>query len=166
MRRLWMSALLAPVVALAIPVAASAAPSAPSAPAAATASVHTSQPAGMTRAQVRTLQRRLAALKYYAGPVTGMWGIDGPRATWPGFDQLGQASCGLEHELGGEGNPPVWYRFGMCDQACACQSAGSTSNAQVLMRLLMGTGAMMEKTTARTCIAAEMAVRCHAVPFR
>src|SRR5262249_20206657 len=54
---------------------------------------------------------------------TAMWGIDGPRATWPGFDQLGQASCGLEEELGGEGNPPVWYRFGMCDQACACQSA-------------------------------------------
>jgi len=54
---------------------------------------------------------------------TGMWGIDGTRATWPGFDQLGQSSCGLEHELGGEGNPPVWYRFGMCDQACACQSA-------------------------------------------
>lgn len=54
---------------------------------------------------------------------TTMWGLDGVRATWPGFDQLGQASCGLEHELGGEGNPPVWYRFGMCDQACACQSA-------------------------------------------
>jgi crotonobetainyl-CoA:carnitine CoA-transferase CaiB-like acyl-CoA transferase len=54
---------------------------------------------------------------------TTMWGIDGPRATWPGFDQLGQSSCGLEYELGGEGNPPVWYRFGMCDQACAFQSA-------------------------------------------
>jgi crotonobetainyl-CoA:carnitine CoA-transferase CaiB-like acyl-CoA transferase len=54
---------------------------------------------------------------------TTMWGVDGPRATWPGFDQLGQASCGLELELGGQGNPPVWYRFGMCDQACACQSA-------------------------------------------
>jgi len=62
---------------------------------------------------------------------TTMWGTDGPRATWPGFDQLGQASCGLEHELGGEGNPPVWYRFGMCDQACACQSA-----VAVLMALL------------------------------
>jgi len=54
---------------------------------------------------------------------TTMWGLDGPRAGWPGFDQLGQSSCGLEHELGGDGNPPVWYRFGMCDQACACQSA-------------------------------------------
>jgi crotonobetainyl-CoA:carnitine CoA-transferase CaiB-like acyl-CoA transferase len=54
---------------------------------------------------------------------TTMWGNDGPRATWPGFDQLGQASCGLEIELGGEGNPPNWYRFGMCDQGCAAQSA-------------------------------------------
>ena len=54
---------------------------------------------------------------------TTMWGSDGPRATWPGFDQLGQSSCGLELELGGEGNPPNWYRFGMCDQGCAVQSA-------------------------------------------
>jgi crotonobetainyl-CoA:carnitine CoA-transferase CaiB-like acyl-CoA transferase len=54
---------------------------------------------------------------------TTMWGNDGPRATWPGFDQLAQSSCGLEMELGGEGNPPNWYRFGMCDQGCAVQSA-------------------------------------------
>jgi crotonobetainyl-CoA:carnitine CoA-transferase CaiB-like acyl-CoA transferase len=54
---------------------------------------------------------------------TTMWGNDGPRATWPGFDQLAQASCGLELELGGQGNPPNWYRFGMCDQGCATQSA-------------------------------------------
>jgi crotonobetainyl-CoA:carnitine CoA-transferase CaiB-like acyl-CoA transferase len=54
---------------------------------------------------------------------TTMWGSDGPRATWPGFDQLAQSSCGLEWELGGEGNGPNWYRFGMCDQACAVQSA-------------------------------------------
>ncbi len=102
MRRLWMSALLAPVVALAIPVAAAAAPSAPvapAAPAAAAAAVHTSQPAGMTRAQVRTLQRRLAALKYYPGPVTGRWGIDLQEAVWafqetqglPGADYVSSA---------------------------------------------------------------------------
>jgi crotonobetainyl-CoA:carnitine CoA-transferase CaiB-like acyl-CoA transferase len=54
---------------------------------------------------------------------TTMWGLQGPRSGWPGFDQLGQSSCGCEWELGGEGNPPVWYRFGMCDQACACLSA-------------------------------------------
>jgi crotonobetainyl-CoA:carnitine CoA-transferase CaiB-like acyl-CoA transferase len=35
---------------------------------------------------------------------------------------LAQSSCGLEQELGGEGNGPNWYRFGMCDQACAVQS--------------------------------------------
>jgi crotonobetainyl-CoA:carnitine CoA-transferase CaiB-like acyl-CoA transferase len=51
---------------------------------------------------------------------TTMWGTDGPRRDWPGFDQLGQSSTGCEYEIGGEGNPPVWYRFGMCDQACAC----------------------------------------------
>jgi crotonobetainyl-CoA:carnitine CoA-transferase CaiB-like acyl-CoA transferase len=54
---------------------------------------------------------------------TTMWGNDGPRATWPGFDQLAQSSCGLEQALGGDGNPPNWYRFGMCDQGCAVQSA-------------------------------------------
>jgi crotonobetainyl-CoA:carnitine CoA-transferase CaiB-like acyl-CoA transferase len=54
---------------------------------------------------------------------TTMWGIDGPRRSWPGFDQLGQSTSGCEYELGGDGNPPVWYRFGMCDQTCACQSA-------------------------------------------
>jgi crotonobetainyl-CoA:carnitine CoA-transferase CaiB-like acyl-CoA transferase len=52
-----------------------------------------------------------------------MWGLTGPRRDWPGFDQLGQSTSGCELELGGEGNPPVWYRFGMCDQACAFQSA-------------------------------------------
>ncbi|MCU1344165.1 MAG: hypothetical protein JWL70_431, partial [Acidimicrobiia bacterium] len=62
---------------------------------------------------------------------TTMWGQEGPRRDWPGFDQLGQSSCGCEYELGGEGNPPVWYRFGMCDMACACQSA-----VAVLMALL------------------------------
>ena len=85
MRRLWMSALLAPVVALAIPVAATAAPSAPSAPAApavASASVRVSQPAGMTRHQVRVLQRQLTALKYYPGPINGIWGIDTQEAVW------------------------------------------------------------------------------------
>jgi crotonobetainyl-CoA:carnitine CoA-transferase CaiB-like acyl-CoA transferase len=56
---------------------------------------------------------------------TTMWGLDGPRRDWPGFDQLGQATSGCEVELGGAGNPPVWYRFGMCDQACAFQSAAA-----------------------------------------
>ncbi|MEE9286118.1 MAG: CoA transferase [Dehalococcoidia bacterium] len=53
---------------------------------------------------------------------TPAYGITGPRASWPGFDQLFQAMCGCEHESGGEGNPPVWYRFGMCDTGNAFQS--------------------------------------------
>jgi hypothetical protein len=82
MRRLWMSALLAPVVALAIPVAASAASAAPAAPAVAAAPAQSMQLAGMTRHQVRVLQRRLAALKYYPGPINGLFGIDTQEAVW------------------------------------------------------------------------------------
>jgi crotonobetainyl-CoA:carnitine CoA-transferase CaiB-like acyl-CoA transferase len=43
------------------------------------------------------------------------YGPSGPRADWPGFDQLMQASCGWEVEQGGEGNPPQWLRFGVGD---------------------------------------------------
>ena len=53
---------------------------------------------------------------------TPAYGITGPMSSWPGFDQLFQAMCGCEHESGGEGNPPVWYRFGMCDTGNAFQS--------------------------------------------
>lgn len=53
---------------------------------------------------------------------TPAYGITGPRAHFPGFDQVFQAMCGLEIEAGGEGNPPVWYRFGMCDTGNALQS--------------------------------------------
>ena len=74
---------------------------------------------------------------------TTMWGNDGPRATWPGFDQLGQSSCGLELELGGEGNPPNWYRFGMCDQGCAMQSALAVLMA-LYWRELTGDGQMVD----------------------
>jgi crotonobetainyl-CoA:carnitine CoA-transferase CaiB-like acyl-CoA transferase len=43
------------------------------------------------------------------------YGPTGPRADWPGFDQLMQASCGWEVEQGGEGQPPMWLRFGVGD---------------------------------------------------
>jgi lipoprotein-anchoring transpeptidase ErfK/SrfK len=118
MRRLWMSALLAPIVALVIPVAASAAPSAPAAPAVravGTASAQSSQPAGMTRHQVRELQRRLAALKYYPGPINGIWGIDTQEAVWafqetqglPGADYV---SAKMEHALAHPRAPKVLDR--------------------------------------------------------
>lgn len=43
------------------------------------------------------------------------YGPTGPRADWPGFDQLMQASCGWEVEQGGEGQAPMWLRFGVGD---------------------------------------------------
>lgn len=43
------------------------------------------------------------------------YGPFGPRADWPGFDQLMQAACGWEAEQGGEGQAPMWLRFGVGD---------------------------------------------------
>jgi crotonobetainyl-CoA:carnitine CoA-transferase CaiB-like acyl-CoA transferase len=45
------------------------------------------------------------------------YGRTGPIADWPGSDQMAQALCGLEWELGATsaGGHPVWYRFGMTD---------------------------------------------------
>ena len=79
MRRLWMSALLAPVLALAVPAVASAAPSAPA--------ERTAQAAGTLRLgahglSTRELQRRLAALKYYPGPIDGAFSTDTLEAVW------------------------------------------------------------------------------------
>ena len=92
MRRLWMSLLLVPVLALAIPTAALASSSAP----AATTSVL--QP-GMKGSAVKVLQRRLAALKYYPGPIDGQFGTDTLEAVWafqevqglPGRDYVSSA---------------------------------------------------------------------------
>src|SRR3984885_2942780 len=114
-RRLWMTALLAPVVALAIPVAASAAPSVPAAPAVAAAPANSMQLAGMTRHQVRELQRRLAALKYYPGPINGLFGIDTQEAVWafqetqglPGADYV---SSKMEQALANPRAPKVLDR--------------------------------------------------------
>ena len=115
MRRLWMSALLAPVVALAIPVAASAAPSAPAAPAVAAAPAHATMLASMTRHQVRVLQRRLTALEYYPGPINGIFGIDTQEAVWafqetqglPGADYV---SAAMEKALANPRAPKVLDR--------------------------------------------------------
>ena len=80
MRRLWISVLLAPVLALAVPAVALAAPS-----------VHAEQTAptaaravqfGMHGSAVRKLQRRLAVLKYYPGSVDGNFGTNTLEAVW------------------------------------------------------------------------------------
>ncbi len=83
MRRLWMSALLAPVLALAVPAVALATTSAP---AARTARAAVQGVQGVQLAQhglsVRELQRRLAALKYYPGAIDGNFGTNTLEAVW------------------------------------------------------------------------------------
>lgn len=54
------------------------------------------------------------------------YGPSGPRCDWPGYDQLFQACCGWEYEGAGEGNPPMWHRFGFMDHLCAMSSAAAT----------------------------------------
>jgi Putative peptidoglycan binding domain/L,D-transpeptidase catalytic domain len=80
MRRLWMSALLAPVLALAVPAVALATPSVP-AGRAAPAATRTLQ-FGMHGSAVRKLQRRLAALKYYPGAIDGSFSTSTLEAVW------------------------------------------------------------------------------------
>jgi peptidoglycan hydrolase-like protein with peptidoglycan-binding domain len=80
MRRLWMSVLLAPVLALAVPAVASAAPSVP-AERTAPAGAGTLR-LGMHGLSTRELQRRLAALGYYPGPIDGAFDTDTQEAVW------------------------------------------------------------------------------------
>jgi peptidoglycan hydrolase-like protein with peptidoglycan-binding domain len=95
MRRLWMSLLLVPVLAFAVPTAALASSSAP---AATTTSTKVLQ-LGMKGSAVKTLQRRLAALKYYPGSIDGQFGTDTLEAVWafqevqglPGRDYVSSA---------------------------------------------------------------------------
>jgi lipoprotein-anchoring transpeptidase ErfK/SrfK len=76
-----MSALLAPVVALAVPAIALAAPSAQARPATSAAAGRVLQ-LGASGLTTRELQRRLAALKYYPGPIDGSFGTDTLEAVW------------------------------------------------------------------------------------
>jgi len=83
-----MSVLLVPVLALVVPAlsasAASAAPVASAAPAA-SAAAHTLQ-LGMKGSAVKTLQRRLAALKYYPGSIDGNFGTSTLEAVWAFYE--------------------------------------------------------------------------------
>jgi hypothetical protein len=80
MRRLWMSVLLAPVLALAVPAVAMATPSV-SAERTAPATTQTVK-FGQHGSAVRKLQRRLAALKYYPGAIDGNFSTNTLEAVW------------------------------------------------------------------------------------
>jgi crotonobetainyl-CoA:carnitine CoA-transferase CaiB-like acyl-CoA transferase len=57
---------------------------------------------------------------------TSSYGPRGPRADWPGYDQLFQACSGWEYAGGGSGNPPIWHRMGMMDHQNALASLFAT----------------------------------------
>jgi crotonobetainyl-CoA:carnitine CoA-transferase CaiB-like acyl-CoA transferase len=57
---------------------------------------------------------------------TSSYGPRGPRADWPGYDQLFQACSGWEVAGGGPGNPPIWHRMGTMDHANAFSSLFAT----------------------------------------
>jgi peptidoglycan hydrolase-like protein with peptidoglycan-binding domain len=99
MRRLWMAALVVPVLALAAPTAASAASSGHAARAQHTVAAGRVLREGMHGLSTRELQRKLAGLDYYPGPIDGQFGIDTLEAVWafqevqglPGEDYVSSA---------------------------------------------------------------------------
>jgi lipoprotein-anchoring transpeptidase ErfK/SrfK len=82
MRRLWMAALVVPVLALAAPTAAFATSSGHAARAHRAVATGQVLRAGMHGVSTRQLQRKLAALDYYPGPINGQFGIDTLEAVW------------------------------------------------------------------------------------
>ena len=66
---------------------------------------------------------------------TSSYGPAGPRADWPGYDQLFQAACGWESLGAGDANPPMWHRFGFMDHQCAMASVVATLLALYRRRL-------------------------------
>ncbi len=85
---------------------------------------------------------------------TYAYGLEGPLSRFGGLDPLYQASAGLEYESGPvhAGNPPMYYRFGMCDTANAMLSVlgclmalyhqRKTGEGQELWTSLLDGGAM------------------------
>jgi crotonobetainyl-CoA:carnitine CoA-transferase CaiB-like acyl-CoA transferase len=88
---------------------------------------------------------------------TSSYGPRGPRADWPGYDQLFQSSCGWEVAGAGEGNPPMWHRLGFCDHLCATASVVATllalyhrdrtGEGQAVAASLLGSGVLTNSET-------------------
>ncbi len=88
---------------------------------------------------------------------TSSYGPTGPRADWPGYDQLFQAQCGWEVLGAGDDNPPMWHRFGFMDHQCAMSSAlatmlaiyhrDRTGEGQAVAGSLLGAGVMTASET-------------------
>jgi crotonobetainyl-CoA:carnitine CoA-transferase CaiB-like acyl-CoA transferase len=88
---------------------------------------------------------------------TSSYGPVGERADWPGYDQLFQASAGWEVLGGGEGNDPMWFRFGFMDHLCAMASVvatllalwhqDKTGQAQLVTGSLLGAAVLTNSET-------------------
>ncbi len=88
---------------------------------------------------------------------TSSYGPVGDRADWPGYDQLFQASAGWEVLGGGEGNDPMWLRFGFMDHLCAMASTVAsllavfhrdrTGRGQQVTGSLLGAGVLTNSET-------------------
>jgi crotonobetainyl-CoA:carnitine CoA-transferase CaiB-like acyl-CoA transferase len=88
---------------------------------------------------------------------TSSYGPMGERADWPGYDQLFQASAGWEVLGGGEGNDPMWFRFGFMDHLCAMASVvatllalwhqDKTGEAQLVTGSLLGAAVLTNSET-------------------
>jgi crotonobetainyl-CoA:carnitine CoA-transferase CaiB-like acyl-CoA transferase len=88
---------------------------------------------------------------------TSSYGPRGPRADWPGYDQLFQSSCGWEVAGAGDGNPPMWHRLGFCDHLCATASVVATllalyhrdrtGEGQAVAASLLGSGVLTNSET-------------------
>jgi crotonobetainyl-CoA:carnitine CoA-transferase CaiB-like acyl-CoA transferase len=85
------------------------------------------------------------------------YGSQGPRADWPGYDPVSQALSGFMLEGAGEGNPPMWTRFGMMDHQAAMNSLfptllalydkESTGRGGRVSASLLGAAAMVNSET-------------------
>jgi crotonobetainyl-CoA:carnitine CoA-transferase CaiB-like acyl-CoA transferase len=85
------------------------------------------------------------------------YGPVGDRADWPGYDQLFQASAGWEVLGAGEGNDPMWLRFGFMDHLCAMASTVAsllavfhrdrTGRGQAVTASLLGAGVLTNSET-------------------
>jgi crotonobetainyl-CoA:carnitine CoA-transferase CaiB-like acyl-CoA transferase len=90
---------------------------------------------------------------------TSSYGPTGPRADWPGYDQLFQAQCGWEAIGAGDDNPPMWHRFGFMDHQCALSSLLATllalyeqrrtGRTQAVAGSLLGAGVLTASETYR-----------------
>lgn len=111
----------------------------------------TAEKLGVDYARVQQLNPKIvySHVNFY-GPL-------GPRADWPGYDQLAQAYCGWEHESGGPGNPPMWNRLGVMDFLTSLASLSvallgiiqraRTGQGQKVATSILGVGALTASET-------------------